>query len=174
MLTLDASIMSEHSSTKTPPTPTDVSPGNQPAQESLDLATEYLAGWQRAKADYANLKREIESKQLELIRYANEDLLKELLPLVDYFKQALRAVPPEQRGQSWVQGIQHIQSKLEQVLAYYGVKELNVVGEKFDPALHEAVGESDGAPPGTITEEVRTGFILHDKLLQAARVKVAR
>lgn len=139
------------------------------------LAQEYLAGWQRAKADYANLKREVEADRLALTRYANEELLRELLPLVDYFKHALKAVPEPARGEAWVEGIRHIQSKLEQVLAYHGVKELEVLGEKFDPALHEAVAEVESSEPtGTIIEELRTGFMLHDKLLQSSRVKVAK
>lgn len=139
-------------------------------------AQEYLAGWQRAKADYANLKQETEAKYLEITRYANSGLLKELLPLVDYFKHALGAVPQEHRGSAWVEGIRHIQAKLEQVLAYHGVKEIEVVGEKFDPHLHEAVGEVESAEftPGTVVEEVRTGFMLHDRLLQPARVKIAK
>lgn len=139
------------------------------------LAQEYLSGWQRAKADYANLKRESESKYQELIRFSNAEFIKELLPLVDYFKQALRSVPVEQKGQPWVDGVRHIQSRLEQILAYQGVKEMEVIGEKFDPALHEAAAEvkDSGQPEGTIVEELRTGFTLHDKLLQAARVKVA-
>lgn len=138
-------------------------------------AQEYLAGWQRAKADYANLKREAEANQFAFTKYANEGLLHELLPLVDYFKHALKAVPEAERGLPWVEGIRHIQSRLEQVLAYHGVKELETVGEKFDPALHEAVAEVESSEPaGTIIEEMRTGFMLHDKLLQAARVKVAK
>ncbi len=139
-------------------------------------AQEYLEGWQRIKADYANLKRESELRQMDLVRYANTELLKELLPLVDYFKHALKAVPAEQKGQAWVEGIAHIQSKLEQVLAYYSVKKMEVAGEKFNPEFHEAVGEveSNDAESGIIVEEVRTGFTLHDKVLQAARVKVAK
>jgi molecular chaperone GrpE len=144
-------------------------------ERSQAQAQEYLAGWQRATADYANLKRETEGKLADLTQYANRELLNELLPLVDYFKHALRAVPPEQKGLPWVEGIQHIQSKLEQVLAYHGVKELEVVGEKFDPALHEAVAEVESSEPsGTVVEEARTGFMLHDKLLQPARVKIAK
>lgn len=147
-----------------------------PNNEEKDLAQQYLEGWQRAKADYANLKRETEGRMQDLIKYANTELLKELLPLVDYFKHALKNVPTEHKGEPWVEGIRHIQSKLEQVLAYYGVKELEVVGERFDPALHEAVGEVKnlGESSGTIVEEIKTGFMLHDKLLQAARVKVAK
>jgi len=153
-----------------------------PPPESTDIETlktqaqEYLQGWQRTKADYANLKRESETKQIDLIRYANAELLKELLPLVDYFKHALKAVPPEQKGLPWVEGVGHIQSKLEQVLAYHGVKEMEVIGEKFNPFLHEAMGEVEAneTEPGIIVEEVRTGFTLHEKVLQPARVKIAK
>lgn len=147
-----------------------------PNNKERDLAQQYLEGWQRAKADYANLKRETEGRMQDLVKYANAELLKELLPLVDYFKHALKNIPVEHKGESWVEGIRHIQSKLEQVLAYYGIKELEVVGEKFDPALHEAVGEVENLneSSGIIVEEIRTGFVLHDKLLQAARVKVAK
>jgi molecular chaperone GrpE len=144
--------------------------------EEKDLAQQYLEGWQRAKADYANLKRETEGRMQDLVKYANTELLKELLPLVDYFKHTIKNVPVEHKGEPWVEGIRHIQSKLEQVLAYYGVKELEVVGERFDPSLHEAVGEveNSGESGGAIVEEIRTGFMLHDRLLQAARVKVAK
>jgi len=161
--------MSEHSLDPNLASPT------SELEQAQTQATEYLSGWQRAKADYANLKRESEAKQLELTQYANAELLKELLPLVDYFKHALAAVPADQKGLPWVQGIQHIQSKLEQVLAASGVKELEVLGEMFNPELHEAVAEVESTePPGTIVEEVRTGFRLKDKLLQPSRVKIAK
>ncbi|HBZ36569.1 MAG TPA: nucleotide exchange factor GrpE, partial [Candidatus Veblenbacteria bacterium] len=142
---------------------------NKPANELESVknqAAEYLAGWQRAKADYANLKRETEGRMIELTRYANEEFIRELLPLVDYFKQALRAVPKEEAGSSWVEGIRHIQTRLLELLAYHGVKEMDVVGEKFNPELHEAVDQVEGGPSGTILEEVRTGFYLHDRVLQ--------
>jgi len=155
-----------------------VKPANAPTEleQALAQAKEYLAGWQRARADYANLKRESEAKSLELVRFANTELLKELLPLVDYFKHALKVVPAEQSGQPWVEGIRHIQIKLLEILAYHGVRELEAVGEKFDPNCHEAVAEVESSdyPSDTVVEEVRTGFMLQDKLLQPARVKVAK
>lgn len=168
--------MSEHSSVKHQvAAEPEANAGATELAAAQALAQEYLAGWQRAKADYANLKKETEAKQVEFMAYANSELLKELLPLVDYFKQALKAVPAERKGEPWVEGVRHIQSRLEQILAYHGVKELEVVGEKFDPSWHEAVAEvaDSGQPAGTIIDEVRTGFMLHDKLLQPARVKVA-
>ncbi len=139
-------------------------------------AAEYLAGWQRARADYQNLKKETDSRMGEYIAGANQALLMELLPLVDYFKNAFKHLPEDLKSSDWVVGIRHIQSKLEQVLAYSGVKEMEVVGELFNPELHESAGEVEvaGAEHGTIIEEVRTGFKLHDKVLQPARVKIAK
>lgn len=137
-------------------------------------AAEYLAGWQRAKADYANLKKESDERLARLAQYANEELLKELLPLVDYFKSALKAVPKEEVSSTWVEGVRHIQTRLLEVMAYHGVKEMDVIGEKFNPELHEAVEQIEGGKSGNITEEVRTGFYLYDKVLQPARVKVAK
>ncbi|MFA4937551.1 MAG: nucleotide exchange factor GrpE [Patescibacteria group bacterium] len=139
-------------------------------------ADEYLALCQRARADYQNLKKDTEKKIAEYLVSANSEILHELLPLVDYFKHAFRHIPTELKGSDWVEGIRHIQSKLEQVLAYFGVKEMEVIGEKFNPELHEAAGEvvNTGQEHGVIVEELRSGFILHDKVLQAARVKIAK
>ncbi|MFH1111449.1 MAG: nucleotide exchange factor GrpE [Patescibacteria group bacterium] len=150
-----------------------------PAPESVDYqkqAEEYLALCQRARADYQNLKKETEQKLASLALYANKEILLELLPLVDYFKHAFKNLPPTLKGEEWAEGIRHIQSKLEQVLAYFGVKEMEVINEPFDPQLHEAVGEVEGQDKerGTIVEEVRTGFRWHDKVLQAARVRIAK
>lgn len=164
------------SSSQTSEENTQSTPNSNSENNWEQKALEYLAGWQRAKADYANLKRESEAKQIDLIKYASGELIKELLPLVDYFKQALKVVPNEQKGEAWVEGIRHIQSKLEQILAYNGVKEMEVIGEKFNPEWHEAISEVENSAfsTGQITEELRTGFFLHDKVLQVARVKVAK
>lgn len=168
--------MSENFSTKHNPTDPPVAESAEANVNLQKQAAEYLAGWQRARADYQNLKRETEQKLAAYASSANRELLVELLPLVDYFKHAFRHLPTELKGSEWVDGIRHIQSKLEQTLAYFGVKEMEVVGEKFDPQLHESVGEVEATNQehGTIMEEVRTGFFLHDQVLQPARVKIAK
>lgn len=158
---------------------TAAAPSSAAAEPTVDelkqQAAEYLAGWQRARADYANLKRETEAKMMELTKYANQELLRDLLPLVDYFKQALKSVPADQAASPWVEGIRHIHTRLLEILAYHGIREMDVVGEKFNPELHEAVEEVEaGGKSGIILEEVRTGFYLYDKVLQPARVKVAK
>ena len=167
-------MLHSSSPTKTPAPQVNAEPHVDELAAARKQAEEYLHGWQRARADYANLKRESETRLVEVARYANHELLKELLPLVDYFKQALRAVPKEEAGSAWVEGIRHIQTRLLEVLAYHGVKEMDVVGEKFNPERHEAVEQVEGEKSGIITEEVRTGFFLHDKVIQPARVRVTK
>ncbi len=144
--------------------------------ENLKKKTEeYLDGWKRAKADYLNLQKEVEKRQLDFAKYANEDLIRELLPIIDHFKQAFKHIPDDLKSNDWVEGIRHIQSSLDKTLAYNGVKEIETENEKFNPELHEAVEqvESD-QPSGSIIEELKSGFTLNGKVIQPARVKVSK
>jgi len=139
------------------------------------LAADYLKGWKRAQADYANLKKETERQLVSLTKFANMELILELLPTVEYFKQALKAVPVEQRELPWVKGVEHIQTLLWQVLESHGVREIKALGEQFDPVYHEAVMKVSAVDGGSgkVVEELRPGFMLYDRVLQPARVKVA-
>lgn len=162
---------------KSQPAPSGQPPKDTGPSELEQLRTqaeEYLNGWKRAKADYANLQKETERRQGEFIQYANAALLHELLPLVDHFKQAFKHLPKELKNSEWVKGIGHIQTHLGKILTDYGVQEITTVGEPFDPTRHEAVEEvASDRPAGTIVEEVKTGFLMQGKVLQAARVKIS-
>lgn len=138
-------------------------------------AEEYLHGWKRAKADYINFKKEAEEKQKEIIEYANANLLLDILPLVDQFKSAFAHLPADQKDSDWIRGIKHIESNLNKLLADYDIKEIPTRGAKFDPELHEAVEhvESD-QEEGTMLEQVSTGFQLAGKVIEPAKVKVAK
>ncbi|MFZ5391020.1 MAG: nucleotide exchange factor GrpE [Patescibacteria group bacterium] len=139
-------------------------------------AEDYLAGWRRAQADYSNLKKETERQQIALAKFANSELILEILPVLDYFKQALKSVPPEQVDLPWVKGISLIQDKLWQVLSGHGLKEIESAGKPFDPLYHEAIQDLvvEGQPSGLVAEEIRPGYLLHDKVLQPAQVKVTK
>lgn len=144
-------------------------------EELKKKVNEYLNGWKRAKADYANLQKEVEQRQIDFVKFANEDLIREILPLVDHFKQAFGHLPPDLKGHDWIEGIRHIQSSLDKILAFRGIKEITTVGEKFNPELHEAVEEVDSERgKGIIIEELKTGFTLNGKVLNPARVKVSK
>lgn len=137
-------------------------------------AAEYLAGWKRAQADYQNLRRSVEQEKIDMVKYANEALLQDLLPLVDHFNMAFKAVPEKDKTSSWLKGVEHISTNLKQILQEYGVTVMNTVGQKFDPTQHESVGEMPSdQPEGTVAEEMSAGFLLHGKVIQPAKVKLS-
>ncbi|MFC1598023.1 nucleotide exchange factor GrpE [Patescibacteria group bacterium] len=158
---------------KTPEKKVRKKPKNE-LQECQQLAAEATAGWQRAVADYQNLQKEAEKRVSESIKYGTEALLHELLPMVDHFKFAFAGIPEEERDGAWLKGIEHIQTNFMKILEEHGVEMIETVGAKFDPEVHEAVEEvEDGdGKPGTVAEEVASGFRLNGKLIQPAKVKV--
>lgn len=134
---------------------------------------EYLNGWKRAQADYQNFQKEMAARQKDLARFANEGLLLELLPILDHFTEAFNQVPEANREEPWVQGISYIKKQLETIINDYGVEKVATIGEKFDPEIHEAVGQSDVASSAEVhqvVKEVKAGYKLHGKLIRAAQV----
>ncbi|MDX9893351.1 MAG: nucleotide exchange factor GrpE [Patescibacteria group bacterium] len=139
-------------------------------------AQEYLDGWKRAKADYSNFKKEQDKRIENIVQFANAGLLAELLPIFDHFKLAIKHVTQDQVKQDWVLGFIHIKKQFDEFLGRLGIKEIETVGQKFDPQFHEAVSheEYEGFEPDIIFEEVKAGYTLHDKVINPAKVKVAK
>ena len=134
---------------------------------------EYLAGWQRAKADFINYRKE-EMKHLEEVaRYGSEDLIKDLISVLDNFDLGLRAL---EKSGPVEKGVYLIRSQIEDILKKRGLEKISLkAGDPFDPKIAEALSEVDSdRPPGTIVEEIEPGYRLHDKVLRAARVIIAR
>lgn len=152
----------------------------QNLQQELELAQkkaeEHLDGWRRAKADYLNLKKETESRQLELIQFANAALLAQFLPVYDHYKLACQHIPQEAKDQDWVVGFLHIKKQFDDFLKNLGIEEIKTVGEPFNPEFHEAVSheKKEGFKTDVIFEEVKAGYTLHGKVISPARVKVAK
>ncbi len=134
---------------------------------------EYLAGWQRAKADFINYKKEEFAHLEEVARYGSEDLIKDLVTVLDNFDLGLRAV--EKNGPV-EKGVYLIRSQIEDILKKRGLEKIIIKpGDPFDPAVAEAMTEIESErPPGTIVEEIEPGYRLHNKVLRAARVIVAK
>jgi molecular chaperone GrpE len=126
----------------------------------------------RATADLENYKKRAAREKEEVLRYGNERLLKEILPVVDNLDRALAAAP---EGDPLVAGVEMIRRVLLDVLGRYGVKGFSARGQTFDPRFHEALMMVASAehPPGTVLEEQARGFMLHDRLLRPAAVVVA-
>jgi len=127
---------------------------------------EYLAGWQRAKADYINLEKRIEQEKAEWIKFANSGLICELLPILDCFESALKHKEDE--------GVRHLYNKLKAILKNEGIEEIKALGEKFNPELHEAVDKTEGEECGIIIEEIQKGYKLHGKIIRPSRVKISK
>lgn len=161
----------------------DLSDDNQPDQsENSELtnlekkANEYLDGWRRAKADYLNLKKETEKRQAEIIQFSNAALLAELIPIYNNFKLAWQHVPVDQQKEGWVIGFEHIKNQMTDFLKNLGIEEIKTVGEKFNPDIHEALihEAQEGFESDVVFAEVTPGYTLHGKVLQPAKVKVAK
>lgn len=140
--------------------------------ETLRKQVEELTeGWQRAHAELENFRKRTELEKAELRKYANEDLIFQILPVLDNFRRATEHVPAAQKDSDWVIGIQYIEKQLESVLNNSGLEKLETkVGDKFDPNVHEAIeGEAGGE---IINEVVSEGYKLNDRVIRCARVKV--
>lgn len=136
-------------------------------------ADEYLEGWKRAKADYLNFKKEVEQQREELAQFATIAMVLDFLPLHTNFKRAVAHIPEDQRGQDWVKGFMAIYKQLNDMLSNMNIKE--VPTEHFNPEHHEAVEykKVDGKTEGEIVDVVEEGYIMHDKIIQPAKVVVA-
>lgn len=129
----------------------------------------------RVRADFDNFRRRTRQEQDDLSRFATKKLLADLLPVVDNFDRAMLSDSPTDEDSQWKTGILMVQRQLSQVLGNYGVAAMEVEGEPFDPTRHEAVMQEqvDGQPSGIVLQELQKGYMLHDKVLRPAMVKVS-
>jgi molecular chaperone GrpE len=150
-------------------------------QDACQKCEEYLAGWKRAQADYANLKRDSDTQKTEFAKFANERLLDALLPAFDQFEIALTFAPKSEefsdpkRFDGWLNGLKAVRSMWEATFRDIGLERVATDGT-FDPNLHEAVAEEsvEGKEAGTILRTEQSGWKLHGKLLRPAKVTVVK
>lgn len=134
---------------------------------------QYLSGWQRAKADYLNYKKEEQSRLGDIAKYTNEDILKEMVTVLDNFDLGLQAL---EKAGPVEKGVYMIRSQIEDVLKKRGLEKITLKpGDPFDPSIAEAIAEGESEqPPGTIMEEIEPGYRLYDKVLRPARVRLSK
>jgi molecular chaperone GrpE len=130
----------------------------------------------RQSAEIENFKKRATRDKEDAIRYANETLVKELLPIIDNLERAIAHAKASDNGGSLVQGVEMILKGLFDVLGKYGVSQISAVGQPFDPQLHEAMAqvESDSGAPNTILEEHQKGYLLKERLLRPSLVTVVK
>lgn len=139
-------------------------------QELQDVNTRLL----RVTADFDNFRRRTRQEKEELGQYAAMKLIQEVLPVLDNFQLALAAETAD--AQSLKQGIEMVFRQFHSILEKEGVKSIEAVGQPFNPNYHEAVMqvESGEYESGIVVEELRKGYLLHDKVVRPAMVKVAQ
>lgn len=152
----------------------DVLPAAVVEAASDDEARELRERLIRLQADFENFKKRVERERLDHLRYATSDLLGRILPVLDNFERALASVRPGGSIDAFVEGVELIHRQLLSVLEREGLREMESVGQPFDPGVHEAVAtESDPSlPPQVVTHVFQRGYLLHDRLLRPAMVRV--
>jgi molecular chaperone GrpE len=138
--------------------------------------TEYLDGWQRARADYANLQKTSDEDKKRFKQLFAEKFVEDLFPVIDSFSMAMSNKEAwEKVDAGWRTGVEYIYGQLMNSLAAHDLEVFGKIGEPFDPTLHEAVSETettDAAQDGTIASVLQQGYKLGDNVLRAARVTV--
>ncbi len=134
-----------------------------------------LEGWQRARAEFANYKKRVESEMRGATDRGSLDALKKMIPIMDDFSRAINNVPEDLKGNPWVNGTSLIMKHFDKVLEAYNVIELDPIGQPFDPHKHEAIGmdEDSEHPSGTVTATLQKGYASGDLILRPALVRVA-
>jgi molecular chaperone GrpE len=144
--------------------------------EAQAKADEYLDGWQRSRAEFANFRKRIERDQVAANQVATGNVVKRFIDVVDDLDRALKNRPKDEEGANWAGGIELIYRKLLTSLENEGVQVIQAEGQTFDPSLHEAISQEDhpDLESGQVIATVSQGYILGERVLRPARVRVAR
>lgn len=145
-------------------------------KECQQARQEYLAGWQRAKADYINARAEEEKQKAQVIDYAKVLLLTEFLGVADSFEDAFSHREAwEKVDENWRRGVEYIYQKLLTTFETNGLVQLNPVGARFNPLEHHSVGTVHVDEPdkeNIILEVVKRGYKINNKIIRPAQVKI--
>jgi|SRR5713226_247732 len=130
----------------------------------------------RQTAELENFKRRMAREKGEAIRYANESLIRDLLPILDNLERAVEHAKGGGNGEPLVEGIEMVLKAFLEVLSKHGVTQISAMGETFDPEKHEAIArvESEEHKPNTVVAEHHKGYYLFDRLLRPSLVSVSK
>jgi len=129
---------------------------------------EYLDGWQRERADFANYKKDMDKYLSATREAAKESVILQMLSVFDNMELMVKHTPADIEKTDWYKGVQHVYTQFEQTLNAIGLEEIICDGKEFDPTLHEAI-EGSGE---TIKEVSQKGYMLNGKVLRVAKVKM--
>jgi molecular chaperone GrpE len=139
-------------------------------------AKEHYDRFMRQVAELENFKKRTGREKEEAIRFANECLIKDLLPVIDNLERAISHAKGGGNGKPFVDGVEMVLKGLLDILGRHGVVPISAIGQPFDPERHEAMAqiESDEHPPNAVVEEHHKGYLFRDRLLRPALVSVAK
>lgn len=138
---------------------------------------EYLNNWKRAQADFENYKKGELERTRFLIEYLKEAIMLSILPVLDNIYLAEKSVPESIKSDSWTEGFRQIKKQMEEFLKKEGIEEIETEGEKFNPEtmeVIEVVPASVQASAGAVAEELQKGYMMGDKVIRPAKVKVTK
>ena len=137
---------------------------------------EYSDGWQRERADFTNYRNRILRDQDAMKQNITTDVIREYLAVNDDIELALKNAPQNEEIKSWVEGIQLIYQKLQNILESEGVERIPAENETFDPNRHEAIATEENPlfESGRVIEIIQQGYIIGDRVIRPARVKIAK
>lgn len=152
-------------------TPTTDAGGDLSGQYQQKIA-DLTEAAKRALADLANYKKRVEEERMQFAKFANIGLILEFLPVLDNFKRAFSNIPPELEQTEWVKGVMAIEKQFVEIFKKNGIVEVSSpIGQPFNPHVHEAVIAGPGTKD-TVIEELEKGYMLDDKVIRPAKVKV--
>jgi len=145
-------------------------------EDCQKLKDEYLAGWQRAQADFLNYKKEEAQKFGEFLKYAMESLVLNFLPILDNLEIAKKNLSKDLKENPEVKGILQIEKQIQDFLKLQGFEEIETKDKKFDVNFQEVVEkvEKKDCEPGTILEIVQKGYKFNGKIVRPVKVRVAK
>jgi len=154
----------------------DINDLGEKLKECQKVRDEYLANWQRERADLLNYKKGELERVAELVKYADTGIILKILPILDNFEKAEQEIPLERKKDNLLEGFLQIKRQFKDFLKNQGIEEIKTIGENFDPSFHEAVEMTDSkkGESGKVIEEVKKGYKLQDQVIRPAKVKVGK
>lgn len=147
----------------------------KPDEKSKEATSNYDK-WLRASAELENYKKRVEKEKSEFFKYAQESLIKALLPIIDDLERAIEHAKDKENLKALVEGIGIVLKNFHDCLGKFGVTPIKAIGEKFDPNLHEAVmvNEDPEKSENTVVSELQRGYMLHGRVIRPAMVVVSK
>jgi len=155
--------------------------------ECEKIKEEYLAGWQRSRADFLNYKKEEFERREKIREFAENELILKIIKILDDLERAKKEIPEDFKNSDWLQGFFQIENQFKNFLKGEKIEEINPKGEKFNPNFHEAVEEIETEKKeekegeeekkeesGKVLEVLEKGYKRGEVLLRAAKVKVSK